>query len=312
MAKPTVFVIIPTYNRAELLPRAVHSVVNQAYTQWRIIIVDDGSTDNTAAAIASLTQTDSHRITAVHQKNGGVGAARNHGINQALATGAADNDIILFLDSDDELTPHALAQAVSLDAEFKNVRCIFVGAQNAQGQKMYRMPEPRFTLTFIDFLQQKAWGEMLVFARAALFTNTDFRFEEDINGGEVLLWWKISQHEPIGFADEVLRIYHNDAPNSLTRITLTAKAANNLYLLNKKIIDNFGELLQEHNPKLLSETFVVAARMAALTGHKKEARQLFASARTAHPVPFKQRLLYGIALVDSNRTLTNILIRLFV
>ena len=87
----TVSVIIPTYNRAALLVQAIESVLHQAYRDYEIIVVDDGSTDDTEARVASYRGV----LTYVRQPNQGVNAARNHGIT--LARGR----YIALLDDDD-------------------------------------------------------------------------------------------------------------------------------------------------------------------------------------------------------------------
>ena len=93
-------VVIPTYNREGTLPRAIASVLAQTAADIEIVVVDDGSTDNTAAVARAI---DDPRVTYVGQPNRGVSAARNAGA--AVATG----EFLVFLDSDDELLPDAIA-----------------------------------------------------------------------------------------------------------------------------------------------------------------------------------------------------------
>ncbi len=88
-------VIIPTFNRGHLIQRAIESALNQTVPPSQIIVIDDGSTDNTAAVCARY----GNSILYVRQKNGGVAAARNHGIRLAKFPWIA------FLDSDDYWTP---------------------------------------------------------------------------------------------------------------------------------------------------------------------------------------------------------------
>ncbi len=88
----SISVIIPTHNRAHLLPRALDSVLNQTKRAEEIVIVDDGSTDDTS----DLIQSNYPEVITLHQSNRGVSAARNRGIREA------SGEWLAFLDSDDE------------------------------------------------------------------------------------------------------------------------------------------------------------------------------------------------------------------
>jgi glycosyltransferase involved in cell wall biosynthesis len=101
---PFVSVIIPTYNRAYLVGRAIESVIDQTYKNLEIIVVDDGSTDDTQSRLRAYGD----RIRVLTQENRGPSAARNHGI--ALSRGK----IVAFLDSDDYWLPSKLARQVEL------------------------------------------------------------------------------------------------------------------------------------------------------------------------------------------------------
>jgi len=100
MSRPRFSIVMPTYNRADTLGRAVASVLAQRFTDWELVLVDDGSTDATPALVAGL---DDPRIVAFRQENQGVAGARNSALR------AARGELIAFLDSDDEWPPHHLA-----------------------------------------------------------------------------------------------------------------------------------------------------------------------------------------------------------
>lgn len=99
---PKISVIIPAYKAEAYLDKCVRSVMAQDFTDWELILVDDGSPDGTPALCDKLAAGDS-RIRAIHQANGGVSVARNNAMD------AARGDFIAFLDSDDWMAPNALS-----------------------------------------------------------------------------------------------------------------------------------------------------------------------------------------------------------
>jgi glycosyltransferase involved in cell wall biosynthesis len=107
-------VIIPACNVADFLPYAIESVLAQSHADWWMVVIDDGSTDATAAVAAGFQDS---RITLVRQDNAGVSAARNAGVAVALAAGSVP-DAVLFLDGDDWLAPDALGTLADTLAEW--------------------------------------------------------------------------------------------------------------------------------------------------------------------------------------------------
>ena len=94
LMNPYFSIIIPAFNRAHLISKAIDSVIAQTFEDWELIIVDDGSTDNTKDLICNYQEKDS-RINYIFQKNAERSAARNNGIANAKG------EYICFLDSDD-------------------------------------------------------------------------------------------------------------------------------------------------------------------------------------------------------------------
>ena len=105
--QPTISVIIPVYNSDRFVAQAIHSILAQTLPPTEIIVVDDGSTDDTAAVVAGLIPAAAVPIRYVYQDNQGPAAARNRGI--ALATG----DLVAFLDADDLWLPDKLRLQVA-------------------------------------------------------------------------------------------------------------------------------------------------------------------------------------------------------
>jgi len=119
---PTVSVVIPCYNRAHFLGGAIESVLRQSYSDFEIIVVDDGSTDGTAEVAERY-----EGVRFVRQKNCGVAAARNAGLRESAG------EYLVFLDSDDLLLPEALKTGVELleahpEYAFVYGHCEYIGA----------------------------------------------------------------------------------------------------------------------------------------------------------------------------------------
>src|SRR5215472_5885931 len=103
---PLISIVMPTYNRADTIQRAIASIRAQSWSEWELIVVDDGSTDDTASRLAGVDP----RIRLLRQENQGVTAARNTGLV------AVKGELVAFLDSDDEWLPHHLALAAAFFA----------------------------------------------------------------------------------------------------------------------------------------------------------------------------------------------------
>jgi len=116
---PLVSVIIPTYNGSRFIRETIQSVLDQTYNNLEIMVVDDGSTDDTSLIVKSVTD---QRITYIQQKNAGVSPARNHGI--AVSKG----DYIAFLDHDDVWLPCKLEKQLSLFEQNPKVALIYSDA----------------------------------------------------------------------------------------------------------------------------------------------------------------------------------------
>jgi len=121
---PTVSVIIPTYNRAHLVGRAIQSVLNQTYKDFELIIVDDGSTDNTKEAVKEFQKKDKRIRYIRHKENKGGSATRNTGIR------VANGEYIAFLDSDDEWLSEKLERQIGFfEQSTDNIGIVYCGYQ---------------------------------------------------------------------------------------------------------------------------------------------------------------------------------------
>lgn len=119
-SKPRVSVILCTFNRARLVQRAIASVLRQTYSQWELIIVDDGSTDGSERLLLRAAKAD-QRIIYIRHANRGLAESRNAGVAQA------SGEYVTFLDSDDELKTTHIKKRVAYMESRPSVDAMYGG-----------------------------------------------------------------------------------------------------------------------------------------------------------------------------------------
>lgn len=248
--KPIISVIIPTYNRAHLIGRAIRSVLNQTFSHYELIVVDDGSTDNTEEVVKSFRDS---RISFIrHERNRGVSAARNTGIN------AAQGEYIAFNDSDDEWLPTKLERQMALfnrdeRGDLGLVLCEVL-APGPHGE--HRIVPQIQLMTYENLLLHP--GNVGYFMTQYLIkrnlTTAELYFDEDLPASEewdILL--RLTRLCRIDYVPEVLaRIY----AGSVNRIT---NPKNNLKS-RLKILEKYGTELKARPKVLRSCYFDLAIR----------------------------------------------------
>ncbi len=200
-------VLIPAFNAAQFLPGAIESVMAQIEQDWHIIVVDDGSSDETPAAAAPYLDRLGSRMTYLRQNNSGPSAARNRGIR------ASDSPFIAFLDADDLWLPDRLARALPLLERDAETGLTYSGIS--------RFREPGKIVDTFHGNTGKAEGYVaeqiytrgielpcssVTIRRAAL--ETAGMFDETMHATEDRdLWLRIAQRYRIAFVPEVLVLY---------------------------------------------------------------------------------------------------------
>lgn len=119
---PAISIVLCTYNRAGLLPRAIRSVLGQTFRHWQLVIVDDGSVDATPSVVGPYLERDP-RIVLVRQRNRGLAVARNVGVRLSEAP------FVTFLDSDDAYRPDHLASRMRFLRQHPDVDMIYGGVE---------------------------------------------------------------------------------------------------------------------------------------------------------------------------------------
>ena len=122
-AFPLISIVVPTFNRAELLPETIDSIVAQTYSNWELIIVDDGSTDDTQIRIARHLQTDSRICCVSNSHRRGPSGARNQGLD------LVEGEYVAFLDSDDLWKPHHLESIMRQFTQNNDVDWIYADSE---------------------------------------------------------------------------------------------------------------------------------------------------------------------------------------
>lgn len=201
-----VSVVIPTYQRAHLVGQAIESVLAQSYRDYEIIVVNDGSTDDTATRLSEFAD----RIRVIHQANRGVSAARNAGIQ------VAKGDLLAFLDDDDLWLPGKLASQVALFARNSAVGLVygdmklFDEAGERQGSYVDRCPPPLMQNAAVLFCYNFIPNSTVMVRRACL--DQVGLFDESLPPCEDYdLWLRIIEHWPVLGSSEVLTRYRLSA-----------------------------------------------------------------------------------------------------
>ena len=201
----TVSIVIPVYNAEKFIEETVDSVLNQTYSEWELLLVDDGSTDKSWELLQSLAEKDP-RIRCFHLDGGGAAAARNYGT--ARATGR----FLAFLDADDLWRKEKLERELSY-LKKKDAAFVFTGYEfadeNGKGTgKVVRVPE---TLAYKEALKNTT-----IFTSTVLFdrekTGTKLLFMPQVKSEDTALWWKVLKQGYTAYGlDENLVLYRRSA-----------------------------------------------------------------------------------------------------
>ncbi len=208
-------VIIPTWNRAALLERAIRSVLAQHHPCRELLVVDDGSTDGTAALVDQLASESPAQIRLLRQENRGAAAARNTGIR------AAQGELIAFLDSDDWWQPDKLARQAQTMREhpdylISHTRELWFRQDKRVNQK--KKHDPPHGAIFQASLGTCVVGMSTVMARRGLFDRYGL-FDEALACCEDYdFWLRVGCREPFLLVPEPLTCKDGGRPDQLSAV----------------------------------------------------------------------------------------------
>ncbi len=208
--KPLVSVIIPTYNRDWIVAEAIDSVLAQDFSDYELLVVDDGSEDRTAEILAAYGD----NITVLHQSNKGVSAARNCGI------AAAAGRLIAFLDSDDLWLPQKLSTQVKFFSDHPDA--VINQTEERWIRNGVRVNPKKRHLKFSGMIFERSLALCLVSPSAVMIKKSLFDtvgvFDEDLPACEDYdLWLRISCRYPVHLIETALIIKRGGHEDQLSR-----------------------------------------------------------------------------------------------
>jgi glycosyltransferase involved in cell wall biosynthesis len=218
-----VSVIVPAYNAQAFIGGTIQSVINQTYPDWEMLIVDDGSTDETAEVVK--TYLSDSRIKYIYQANQERSAARNHGIRRAAGK------YIAFLDADDLWLPDKLRRQVDCLDNHPEVGLCFTGRKfiNSKGIPIHtrKITVPFDKDQFTELLKCNFIANSAVMAARTVFDQVGL-FDESLPafGSEDWdMWLRITRYYPFHFVDQPLLLYRVHEKNtSLDQIYQSSSA----------------------------------------------------------------------------------------
>lgn len=266
---PFFSIIMPCYNRATKVTRAIESCFNQTYQDFEIIVVDDGSTDNSIEVVRSFT--DKRVKLIAHDKNRGVSPARNTGFENSTGIWA------VFLDSDDELLPHALEVIHSRVANLADkigAAWFSVRLDNGEVSPTYPLPETATGYEeYLGYLEKSftALNERLHCARVSTYPTV--RWPDDRMVVEAYHLDFAKRFLSANFTD-VLRLYHQDADNQITRLIGRVKWRQDTRVVSERargmatMMEKHGAALKKYAPKRYQKFLGDQVRWEFLTGNR--------------------------------------------
>lgn len=230
MDNTTISVVIPSFNRSALLKRAVNSVLNQTQLPHEIIVVDDGSTDDTENVVSALGK----QVTYIYQKNAGVSVARNNGIKSSTG------NWIAFLDSDDEWILEKLSAQLQIIEKLP--QCAWHSANHFSGALNSTTHKSNSNFETMDFFtpltNTYACHTSSTIVKKSVFEEVGYFHPELRFGQHMEMWFRIAAKYPsLGFDNNYLCITHPNSAHSNSN-TLDRNLMLIVYENLKTIADN--------------------------------------------------------------------------
>lgn len=261
---PFFSIIIPTYNRAHLIGASVDSVLAQSYTDFEVIIVDDGSTDGTKSVIGQYTDP---RIELIYQENGERGKARNRGVQHAKGT------YVFFLDSDDLIYPNHLQTAVDAISKLEEPEFFHSRYEEVYGEVKKQIP-PLFANTLrANIIRQNKFACQFYLKRNVAL-EIPFSEDRDLKIGEdweVIL--KVAMRYKLNFTNEVTAaiVHHGERTMELASAAVVIQSRD---ILIERLKQD-GTISVSIIGNVFAELTTLAALSAAIENEKSKSFKLW-------------------------------------
>lgn len=248
---PTVSVIIPTYNSIKYLIVAIESVLNQTFKDYEILIIDDGSTDDTKESLAGFGDL----ITYIYQENAGVSAARNHGIKMARGK------YVAFLDADDYWLPEKLEKQV---AALENGSCKACYSSFTIGDEDLKPISVQYSRRLGKTLEDLLlYGGNTVGTPSTVIVETELVKKENFDptlshGADWEMWIRLATYTEFLYIEEPLIIYRTHESNMSKNAVLQEKDC--IAVMEKGFaLPNLPREIKNKERKAFAETYMVLA-----------------------------------------------------
>lgn len=294
---PRVSVVIPAYNRAHLICQTLESVLAQTYRDFEVIVVDDGSTDDTLAVLSAYGD----RIGIIRQSNRGLSSARNTGIREATG------EFVAFLDSDDLWLPTKLEHQMALLDANPGLPWVYTDAEafdGETGRTLYLYS--RFTRLYQgDVLHHLILGDFIPtptpVVRRAVFCEVGEFYDNKCVAEDWDMWLRIAARYQIGLVAEPLARYRvHSEMKSLSRSWTTqyGRCMNTI----ERAVARDPECLAPLRNRAIARLCIGTGRTLARNGNRVEAREMFRRAIWLVPGT-TEAYLYWLGCLAGQRTL---------